>query len=61
VTVTHDMDSLWRVADRVALLADGRVAIAGSMQELAASDHAVARAFFGGARGRASEHAAVQR
>ena len=61
VTVTHDMDSLWRIADRVALLADGRVAIEGTMHELAASDHAVARTFFGGARGRASEHAAEHR
>ena len=57
VTVTHDMDSLWRIADRVALLANGRVAIDGSMETLAASDHPVARAFFGGARGRASQHA----
>jgi phospholipid/cholesterol/gamma-HCH transport system ATP-binding protein len=61
VTVTHDMDSLWRIADRVALLADGRVAVEGTMQELAASDHAAARTFFGGARGRASEHAATHR
>jgi phospholipid/cholesterol/gamma-HCH transport system ATP-binding protein len=57
VTVTHDMDSLWRVADRVALLAHGRVAVDGTMQELAASTHPVAREFFGGARGRASQHA----
>ena len=57
VTVTHDMDSLWRVADRVALLASGRVAVDGAMQELVASTHPVAREFFGGARGRASRHA----
>jgi phospholipid/cholesterol/gamma-HCH transport system ATP-binding protein len=61
VTVTHDMDSLWRIADRVALLANGRVAVEGTMEELAKSDHGVAREFFGGRRGRASEHAAVQR
>jgi len=57
VTVTHDMDSLWRVADRVALLANGRVAVDGTMHELAASAHPVAHEFFGGARGRASQHA----
>jgi len=57
VTVTHDMDSLWRIADRVALLANGRVAIEATMQDLAASTHPVAREFFGGARGRASLHA----
>ena len=61
VTVTHDMDSLWRIADRVALLANGRVAVEGTMEELAKSDHGVAQEFFGGRRGRASEHAAVQR
>ena len=61
VTVTHDMDSLWRIADQVALLANGRVAVEGTMEELAKSDHGVAREFFGGRRGRASEHAAVQR
>ncbi len=58
VSVTHDMDSLWRIADRVALLADGRVAVVGTMREVSTSDHPVARAFFAGARGRASEHAA---
>ncbi len=61
VTVTHDMDSLWRIADRVVLLAEGRVAVEGTMAELSRSDHGVAREFFGGRRGRASEHAAVQR
>ena len=59
VAVTHDMDSLWRIADRVALLANGRVAIAGTMDELSRSDHAVARQFFGGPRGRASTRASV--
>ena len=43
VTVTHDMDSLWRIADRVALLASGRVAVEGTIEELSQSDHAVAR------------------
>jgi phospholipid/cholesterol/gamma-HCH transport system ATP-binding protein len=61
VTVTHDMDSLWRIADRVALLANGRVAVEGTMKELSESDHGVARDFFGGRRGRASERAAVRR
>jgi len=57
VTVTHDMDSLWRIADRVALLVNGRVAVDGTMEEFAASAHPVAREFFGGARGRASRRA----
>jgi phospholipid/cholesterol/gamma-HCH transport system ATP-binding protein len=58
VSVTHDMDSLWRIADSVALLANGRVAIAGTMQELSKSTNDVAKQFFGGRRGRASTRAA---
>jgi phospholipid/cholesterol/gamma-HCH transport system ATP-binding protein len=61
VTVTHDMDSLWRIADRVALLANGRVAVAGTMDALSRSTNEVARQFFGGRRGRASTHAAAAR
>jgi phospholipid/cholesterol/gamma-HCH transport system ATP-binding protein len=60
VSVTHDMDSLWRIADRVALLGSGRVEAVGTMSELAASANPVAQQFFGGSRGRASAHAAGQ-
>jgi phospholipid/cholesterol/gamma-HCH transport system ATP-binding protein len=56
VSVTHDMDSLWRVADRVVLLADGKVAAQGTMAELTRSDSDVVKHFFGGRRG----HAAAQ-
>jgi phospholipid/cholesterol/gamma-HCH transport system ATP-binding protein len=59
VSVTHDMDSLWRIADTVALLANGRVAVQGTMDELSRSANEVARQFFGGRRGRASSHAAA--
>ena len=54
ILVTHDMDSLWRVADRILLLSDGRVAAEGTIHELVESDNAVAREFFHGRRGRAS-------
>ena len=58
VMVTHDMDSLWRVADRVVLLGDGRFLAQGSMEELARSkDPAVVR-FFQGPRGRAARASA---
>jgi phospholipid/cholesterol/gamma-HCH transport system ATP-binding protein len=58
VLVTHDMDSLWRVADRVVLLGGGRVLAEGSMPELARSrDPAVIR-FFQGPRGRAAQASA---
>ncbi len=58
VMVTHDMDSLWRVADRVVLLSDARAAAVGSMPELAASGQPEVRRFFGGPRGRAAQEAA---
>jgi phospholipid/cholesterol/gamma-HCH transport system ATP-binding protein len=54
VMVTHDLDLLWQVADRVAVLADGKVKAAGSMAELAAIDDPAIRRFFDGPRGRAA-------
>lgn len=58
VLVSHDMDTLWRVADRVVLLGDGRVLAQGSMAALAvAADPAVAR-FFHGPRARAARASA---
>ena len=54
VMVTHDLDSLWRVADRVAVLADGRVQGQGSMLELSQMDHPSIQAYFTGPRARAA-------
>jgi len=54
VLVTHDMDSLWRVADRILLLSDGKVAAEGTIHELVDSDNEAARQFFHSRRGRAS-------
>ena len=57
VMITHDLDLLWQVADRVAVLADGRLQAIGSMAELAALDHPAVRPYFEGARGRAARPA----
>lgn len=57
VMITHDLDLLWQVADRVAVLAEGRVQGIGSMSELARMDHPAIRLFFAGARGRAAQEA----
>lgn len=54
VMITHDLDSLWRVADRVAVLGDGKVQGVGSMAELSAMGQPAIRAFFDGPRGRAA-------
>jgi phospholipid/cholesterol/gamma-HCH transport system ATP-binding protein len=55
VMITHDLDLLWQVADRVAVLADGKVQGIGSMSELSRLDHPAIRQFFDGARGRAAQ------
>jgi phospholipid/cholesterol/gamma-HCH transport system ATP-binding protein len=54
VMVTHDLDSLWQVADRVAVLGDGEVAAIGTMAELAHSTHASVQPYFNGPRARAA-------
>ena len=51
VMVTHDLDLLWQVADRVAVLADGRAQGIGTMAELSQMDNPAVRQFFEGVRG----------
>lgn len=55
VMITHDLDLLWQVTDRVAVLADGVAQGIGSMAELAQMDHPAIRPFFDGPRGRAAQ------
>lgn len=55
VMITHDLDLLWQVADRVAVLAEGKVAGVGSMLELSRMDNPAIRKFFDGPRGRAAQ------
>ncbi|RMH32828.1 MAG: ATP-binding cassette domain-containing protein [Nitrospirae bacterium] len=54
VIITHDLDTLWRVTDRVAILGNGRVLGIGTMQELSYSDDPIIREYFHGPRGRAA-------
>ena len=58
VMITHDLDLLWQVADRVAVLADGKVQGVGSMSELSQLDNPATRQFFDGPRGRAAQEQA---
>jgi len=55
VVITHDLDLLWQLTDRVAVLADGKVVGVGSMRELAGMPDPAIRQFFDGPRGRAAE------
>ena len=52
VMITHDLDLLWQVSDRVAVLADGRVQGEGSMDELSRMDVPAVQKFFAGSRAR---------
>ncbi|PRC91422.1 ABC transporter ATP-binding protein [Solimicrobium silvestre] len=55
VMITHDLDLLWQVSDRVAVLANGKVQAMGSMQELSTNDNPAIKVFFDGPRGRAAQ------
>jgi phospholipid/cholesterol/gamma-HCH transport system ATP-binding protein len=54
VLTTHDLDTLWRVAHRVAFLGERRILASGTMAELSAAEHPELEAFFQGPRGRAA-------
>ncbi|MEQ1688622.1 MAG: ATP-binding cassette domain-containing protein [Sphingopyxis sp.] len=52
--ITHDLDTLHTVCDRVAVLADHHVIAIGTIDELVASDHPWIAEYFLGPRGRAA-------
>jgi phospholipid/cholesterol/gamma-HCH transport system ATP-binding protein len=59
VMITHDLDSLWRVASRVAVLGHGKVLGVGTMTELSRSDDPVVQEYLHGPRGRAAKQQAA--
>ncbi|MBV8593139.1 MAG: ATP-binding cassette domain-containing protein [Caulobacteraceae bacterium] len=61
--VTHDLDSLFAICDRVAVLGHGKVIAAGQIQELLLSQDPWIKAYFHGKRGvvRAGAHGASSR
>ena len=52
--ITHDLDTLYAICDRVAVLADQRVIAIGTIAELLAMDHPWIQEYFNGPRGRAA-------
>ena len=52
--ITHDLDTLYAICDRVAVLADRRVIAVGTIDELLATDHPWIQEYFNGPRGRAA-------
>ena len=52
--ITHDLDTLYAICDRVAVLADKKVIAVGTIDELLALDHPWIQEYFRGPRGRAA-------
>jgi phospholipid/cholesterol/gamma-HCH transport system ATP-binding protein len=52
VMITHDLDTLVALSDRIAVLADQKLVAVGAVDEVAACDHPFVRNFFQGERGR---------
>jgi len=55
--VTHDLDSLHTVCDRIAVLADGKVVAAGPIPTMLACEHPWVKSYFRGRRSRAAHPA----
>ena len=55
--ITHDLDTLYSICDRVAVIADRKVVAVGTIPELLALDHEWIQEYFRGPRGRAAEEA----
>ncbi|MBX3480807.1 MAG: ABC transporter ATP-binding protein [Caulobacter sp.] len=55
--ITHDLDSLYTITDRVAVLADKKVVAVEPVEVLEQSDHPWIREYFLGPRGRAAQAA----
>ncbi|CAD5110181.1 putative ribonucleotide transport ATP-binding protein mkl [Pseudomonas carbonaria] len=58
--VTHDLDTLYSICDRVAVLSQKRVLVADKLSVVEATDDDWIREYFHGPRGRAAEYAASQ-
>ena len=52
--ITHDLDTLYAICDRIAVLADKKVVAVGTIEELLALDHEWIQEYFNGPRGRAA-------
>jgi phospholipid/cholesterol/gamma-HCH transport system ATP-binding protein len=52
--VTHDLDTIYTVSDAIAVLAEKKVLIKGSLEEVSDFDHPWVKAYFHGQRARAA-------
>ncbi len=51
IMITHDLDSVWRISDRVAFLGEGKMLAALPFQELIKYPHPLIQEYFSGYRG----------
>lgn len=58
--VTHDLDTLYTITDRIAVLAEKRVLIADRLEVVAQADNPWIQEYFHGPRGRAAREASRQ-
>lgn len=58
--ITHDLNSLHAVCDRIAVLADGKIVADGPISTMLASEHPWVKSYFRGQRGRLLEHSHEQ-
>jgi len=57
--ITHDLDSLYAICDRVAVIADKKVVAVGTVAQLEKSNHPWIKEYFLGPRGRAAVRSPV--
>ena len=55
--ITHDLDTLYAICDRIAVIADRRVVVAGTRDEIERFEHPWVQDYFNGPRGRAAREA----
>lgn len=55
VIITHDLDTLWKITDRIAFLGEGVVLCVDALPELIKNPNPSIQEFFNGPRGRAAE------
>jgi len=48
IVVTHDMPSAFKIADRIAMLNDGKIVFTGTVEEVRSTDHPMVRQFIEG-------------
>jgi phospholipid/cholesterol/gamma-HCH transport system ATP-binding protein len=58
--ITHDLDTLYEICDRVAVIADKKIIAVGTIPELIATGHPWIEEYFNGPRGRAAQASHVR-